>query len=806
MNSQPSETTRWWDLSAAVILVIAIFLASLRLTATDWTDELNMVQFVSLSGVILGLALGQSRFHRLQTVWYAIGFGIFMIGWRLGITFAEGMLWTERVTNLGGRLTISVQNLFQQRAVTDTILFLTLMSILFWSLSVHAGYTLTRHANAWRATLPMGIAFFIIHIYDPYWPNRTWFVASYIFLCLLLVSRAHFLQNHATWKQNRTHLPPYVGLDFLRATMVIGGILVLLSWTIPALASSVSPVQQAWEKLAQPWYEARSRMSNAFASLRATVGIAQDYYGDILPLGRGNTLTDVIVFQVKAPSAPTTAVRYYWRDWVYDTWNGSSWSTAPAEAREFSPEDPGLPFPTLQSRWEAGFVFYPAIQSFTIHLPAQPQWMSRPTEGEVVANPDGTVDVIYAKTTPSLRPGETYEAQASLSNATVNELRAAGTDYPAWIVQRYLQLPPTLSERTLELAAQIAEGKETPYDITEAVTQWLRDNITYSETVPVPPSDQDIIDWMLFDQLSGFCNYYATSEVMLLRSVGIPARLAVGYAQGEFDSETGLYTVRQRDAHAWVEVYFPGIGWVEFEPTVNQRPLRRPLGEPVDNGAASNPLGEGSDSRFDLEDLLAFEQTNNQNPEAPEALEVQQTLSTAQWVGIIALAVLIILALGFWGVQRARERAILQEHEPDYAPLPVKLEKTFRRFGLRPPRVLRNWAYQATLPVQARAYQTINQSLIRLGAPPALYQTPSERALMLVSLLPVATQPIDDLLHEYHSLMFANGTAIKDHTSGLKAYHAAQSIRNHTWYTLGRRFLARFQQTKRKDTIIDHLN
>ncbi|HNB52218.1 MAG TPA: hypothetical protein PK530_09765, partial [Anaerolineales bacterium] len=324
MTSQPSETTRWWDLSAAVILVIAIFLAALRLTATDWTDELNMVQFISLSGVILGLALGQSRFHRLQTIWYAIGLGIFIIGWRLGITFSQGMLWTERITNLGGRLTISLQNLFQQRAVTDTILFLTLMSILFWALSVHAGYTLTRHANAWRATLPTGMALFLIHIYDPYWPNRTWFVASYIFLCLLLVSRVYFLQNHATWKQNRTHLPPYVGLDFLRATMVIGGILVLLSWTIPALASSVSPVQQAWEKLAQPWYEARSRMSNAFASLRATVGIAQDYYGDILPLGRGNTLTDVIVFQVKAPSAPTTGVRYYWRDWVYDTWNGSS--------------------------------------------------------------------------------------------------------------------------------------------------------------------------------------------------------------------------------------------------------------------------------------------------------------------------------------------------------------------------------------------------------------------------------------------------------------------------------------------------
>ncbi|MCB9136390.1 MAG: transglutaminase domain-containing protein [Anaerolineales bacterium] len=802
MKSQPSEPIRWWDLSAAVILVIAIFLAAMRLTATDWTDELNIIQFISFTGVTLGLTLGQSRFSRFQALWYAIGFGIFTIGWQMGLTFTKGMLWSERVANLGGRLLISFQNLLQQRAVSDPILFLLLMCLLFWALSTHAGYTLTRHANAWRATLPTGVALFIIHIYDPYWPNRTWFVASYIFLCLLLVSRAHFLQNHASWKQNRTHLPPYVGLDFLRATMLIGGILVLLSWTIPALASSVSPVQQAWEKVAQPWYEARARMSNAFASLRATVGIAQDYYGDVLPLGRGNTLTDVIVFQVKAPSPPTTAVRYYWRDWVYDTWNGSTWSTAPAEERKFSPDDPALPFPFLDGRWEASFIFYPAIQSFTIHLPSQPQWMSRPTEAQVLNNADGTVDVISAKTTPSLRAGETYEAQASLSDATVNLLRSAGTAYPTWIVERYLQLPPTLSDRTIELAQQIAEGNATPYDIASAVTQWMRDNITYSATVPTPPSDQDIIDWMLFDQKEGFCNYYATSEVMLLRSLGIPSRMAVGYAQGEFDSETGLYTVRQRDAHAWVEVYFPGLGWVEFEPTVNQRPVRRPLGEPVNN-EAGNPLGESSDSRLNRDELLALEQTN-QEPTIPTPLDVPTT-SPTQYAGIIALAGLGLVILALLGYRWYRARTTVPVLDPEHPPLPVRLEKTIRRFGLRPPLFIRTWAYQSTLPMQARAYQTINHSLVQLGAPPALYQTPSERGLMLTSLLPTVSEPIHTLIQEYHNLMFANGTAPQYTPSALNALRASQTIRNQTRLTLFRRFLARFQQTKRKDTLVDYI-
>ncbi len=803
MKSQTSEPTRWWDLSAAVILIIANFLAALRLNATDWTDELGIVQIICFIGVVIGLTLGQSQFRRLQALWYGIGVGVFTIGWQLGLTFTKGSLWNERIFSLGGRLAISTQNLFQQRAVTDPILFLALMCILFWALSVHAGYTLTRHANAWRATLPTGVALFIVHIYDPYWPNRTWFVASYIFLALLLVSRTHFLQNRAIWKQNRTHLPPYVGLDFLRATMLVGGVLVLLSWTIPALASTVPPIEQAWEKLAQPWYEARSRMSNAFASLRATVGVATDYYGDVLPLGRGNTLTDVVVFHVKAPSIPASETRFYWRDRIYDTWNGNAWSVNATESRKFSPEDAALPFVDMIGRKEATFTFYPAIQSFTIHMATQPQWISRPAEADVIKNPDSTVDLLFVKTSPSLRPGEVYDVQASLSDVTISQLKEAGTNYPEWIIERYLQIPSTLSARTLDLAVQIAEGKETPYEITEAVTLWMRDNITYTATVPIPPAEQDILDWVLFDLKEGFCNYYATAEVMLLRSLGIPARMAVGYAQGQLDAETGLYTVRQRDAHAWVEVYFPGIGWIEFEPTVNQRPLRRPLGDPATN-AAANPLDSNTDSRLEREQLLALERAAQEGQDTgPLPETAAPTATDYSWMfGLAGVSLFILAAAGIGWYSNRPPTANL---DPSHPPLPVKIEQTIRKFGLKPPQFIRNWAYQANLSPQARSYQVMNHSLTRLGSPPAINQTPSERAASLTTLLPDASSSIHTLLYEYQSLMYANRATASatEQDSILAAHTAAQTIRSQTWLTLGCRFLARFQQPKRKDTIID---
>ena len=152
----------------------------------------------------------------------------------------------------------------------------------------------------------------------------------------------------------------------------------------------------------------------------------------------------------------------------------------------------------------------------------------------------------------------------------------AGNDYPEWVRERYLQVPPNITPRTLQLARDLTAELANPYDKAAAITNWLRANIEYSNSVPQLPNNQEPIDWFLFDLKQGFCNYYATAEIMLLRSIGIPARIAVGYTQGETEELSQVYTVKQRDAHAWPEVYFPGLGWIEFEPTSSQGGLFAP--------------------------------------------------------------------------------------------------------------------------------------------------------------------------------------------------------------------------------------
>ena len=175
-----------------------------------------------------------------------------------------------------------------------------------------------------------------------------------------------------------------------------------------------------------------------------------------------------------------------------------------------------------------------------------------------------------------------------MSNPNITQLREAGTDYPAWVTERYLQLPEDFSPRIRDLATEITAEAETPYDKAGAITRYLRDNIEYAETIPAAPRNADVLEWVLFENKQGYCVYYATAQILMLRSLGIPARMAVGFAQGEGiaggdnlapeeELAPGTFTVRKKNAHAWPEVYFPGIGWVEFEPTGNQDPLTRPV-------------------------------------------------------------------------------------------------------------------------------------------------------------------------------------------------------------------------------------
>ncbi|MFQ5380916.1 MAG: DUF4129 domain-containing transglutaminase family protein, partial [Dehalococcoidia bacterium] len=148
-------------------------------------------------------------------------------------------------------------------------------------------------------------------------------------------------------------------------------------------------------------------------------------------------------------------------------------------------------------------------------------------------------------------------------------LRAAGTNYPGWVLNRYLQLPDSLPGRVREEAARITAGAPTPYDQAVVLEQYLRD-LPFDPTVISPPPGTDAVDFLLFELHRGYFDYQATAMAVMLRTLGVPARPAVGYVLDPTDANGSIYTVRKDDAYTWVEVFFPDYGWVTFNPTRNR--------------------------------------------------------------------------------------------------------------------------------------------------------------------------------------------------------------------------------------------
>jgi transglutaminase-like putative cysteine protease len=158
-----------------------------------------------------------------------------------------------------------------------------------------------------------------------------------------------------------------------------------------------------------------------------------------------------------------------------------------------------------------------------------------------------------------------YTVVSDVAVPAPEALQSEMPEVPPDIQQTYLQMPKS-DPRTIELARQITGPFATSYEKVRALESHLQTN--YGYTLDMPPAlPDDPIAYFLFESRSGHCEFFASSMAVMLRAVGIPARLVNGFLQGQYNEISGQYTVRASDAHTWVEVYFPEHGWVSFDPT-----------------------------------------------------------------------------------------------------------------------------------------------------------------------------------------------------------------------------------------------
>lgn len=204
---------------------------------------------------------------------------------------------------------------------------------------------------------------------------------------------------------------------------------------------------------------------------------------------------------------------------------------------------------------------------------------------------DKVADAVYIEKLEQQRAGTDvqsiwgYELISKLQNYTVEELRSSNNLDPEEIKRMYLQLPENLPDRVRKLGATLAGYGQNRYESVLEVMSYLKENYVYSLESARPEQSRDFADTFLFEQTSGYCDHFSTAMAVLLRSAGIPSRWVKGFAPGEPDPEArNRYVITYADAHAWVEVYFPGSGWIPFDPTPGYETLSVPASAETGSG------------------------------------------------------------------------------------------------------------------------------------------------------------------------------------------------------------------------------
>ncbi len=540
--------------------------------------------------------------------------------------------------------------------INDALVRNMAWALILWFFSAWIGwYSAQRKAIV--AMLPAVLLLMEVTYYSHNRVESLWLM---VFLMLLLMGLWNYRNHVAQWEAHRVDYSDSIRYDSTQAVLLLAGVIGILSFITPSISwRDIRDYLRERERAARSQTREVSSAQQPVVPQKRIVPIAP-----LLPrehwLSGGFATSEKIVMTIKTGELPpvvienvtTNAPRYYWRSVVYDQYVGAGWVTSPAPPQSFGPNTPLIP--GVLSKYRAmhlnvrmnepeGRLFWSGLLN-SADVPFTVDWRLRP-RSELF--PDQST-LLQADLFTALSDAKSYKVDSFVPTHTIEDLRSAPAEYPEEISNRYLQLPADMPTRVQELAQNITSNETNPYDKAMAIEQYLRTNYPYDLEIPAPPQDQDVADYFLFDLKRGYCDYYATAMVIMARSSGIPARFVSGYAPGEYDAPNAQYVVRELHAHSWVEIYFPEIGWIEFEPTAAQPEIER-------EAADENPVI-----------------TDENKPEKPISEFLFRLINLDVLIWLSPFIVLGLLALLYYGII---ERILFLKLEPSTA-----MDLLYKRF------------------------------------------------------------------------------------------------------------------------------
>jgi len=571
-----------WFALPIYLLMMSVYPLSLQ--QADWVVTQEHFTWLVFSAIALAIIVGNGTMAARRAM--IVGGLVGTIAIVLTTAFAsdEGP-FRERVVHLAVSVNNWITQVLAGEAATDPTVFVLFLGATVWTSAYVGTFALSRSLRPWDAILFMG--FCLVVNVSMALTNLIADLVVFSLSALVLLVRLHIVLLQERW--NRNNIVPSGEMDWrlLRGGMTWTMVLVIMALVTPRVGAA-EVLNRAYSVFETPYRSVEAEWQRFFAGVSGPSRLRGVSFTDAIRLGQSPNLADRVVMTVDA------AQGRFWRAIAYDFYTGNGWRTT-----ETDKIDKINPTVLGREKFDATFEMVVPQQNL-LFAANEPVRVSIPYQFQTGA------DKSYSSALRAVRSGqasEKYTVTSYVSVADKAALRRASSTYPDYIKQKYLQLPSTLPQRVRDLAHKVAGEQSDPYDKAETIESFLRTTYRYAPTVRAPPAGRDPVDFFLFDLKEDFCEYFASSMVVMLRELGVPARVVEGYTAGTLDPATGKFVVKELDAHAWVEVYFPLYGWVEFEPTPSQAPIFRVDSEAIGGGSPGggeeNPDGTSAIDRGD---------------------------------------------------------------------------------------------------------------------------------------------------------------------------------------------------------------
>ena len=540
----------------------------------DWTDFLAWTAVLGVLAGFVGSKVGWNR-------WVAHTVGAVLAA--LIVPILVGHVLEPKAT-LGAEFTATASATVQ--AWNDLIVVglpatratghhLLVLGLIVWGTGQFAASAVFRHRRPLSAVVVVGAI--LIGNMAATEHGQLHFLVLFSLAAMFLLIRLHSLEEQATWLRRRIGDPTAVGSIYLRGGTVFILIAVFGSLVLTAAARS-APLAGAWVDL-KPWLlDVGVAIQKYLPNGNDSRGIGGVAFGPNAPINSRWSPGDEAALTIRRP--PGNTEPYYWRAVAYDQFNFVGWGWSEDETTPRAVNDDilagTLDAVGTDNRRTVTFTVEPEPDYRTAYVVSPLAPVSIDQASRLIGlGTDGffeglQIDGHGAYTITASVPVISKDGKSGL---TGNLLAAAGTDYPADVVARYGE--PTAAGTVGPEAQKVLDDvlastpEKDPYHVAAAMESYLRSSahFTYDTDVrDVDCGDRSAAECFAWSK-HGACMHYATLMAVLLRELHIPARFVMGYLPGILDSRTGVEQISNQSAHAWVEVYFPGYGWITFDPT-----------------------------------------------------------------------------------------------------------------------------------------------------------------------------------------------------------------------------------------------